>query len=230
MGFPLWLAIVGLLTVCASAQREGSISGTVYDNEGVPVADAHVSAAVMQGGEQILTVLTTDTNELGGFLFSHLNLGEYRVAAEKQEAGYVSTSPDIFTCKPPSTIVLSEQSPTVDTSVRFMPKGATITGWVKDSNTGKTIPAHLSLSPIAECGWSTTGTSGEFKFRLLVPADTPIKFGACAEGYKAWFHADSSNPTRPLALELRPGALFEIEIRLERSLEQEKPLCSAGRY
>jgi len=230
MRFPFLLAIVGLLTVCASAQREGSISGTVYDNEGIPVADAHVSAELMQGGEKILTVLTTNTNELGGFLFSHLNLGEYRVAAEKQEAGYLSTAPDILTCKPPLTIVLSEQSPIADTSVRFMPKGATITGWVKNSNTGKTIPAHLSLSSITECGWSTTGTSGQFKFRLLVPANTPIKFGACAEGYKSWFHADSSNPSQPLALELRPGALFEIEIRLEHSLEQGEPICSAGRY
>ena len=157
MRFTLLLSAVGLLTLCAAAQREGSISGTIYDHEGVPVEDAHVRVEVMQG-EKILTFLSTNTNDLGGFLFSHLKLGEYRVSAEKQEAGYLSTAPDIFVCKPPLTIVLSERSLTADTSVRFMPKGATITGWVKDSDTGRTIPAHLSLAPMAECGWSTTGT------------------------------------------------------------------------
>jgi hypothetical protein len=111
-----------------------------------------------------------------------------------------------------------------------MPKGATITGWVKDSDTGKTIPAHLSLAPMAECGWSTTGTSGQFKFRLLVPPDTPIKFGACAERFQPWLYTDPSSPSRPLALELHPGSEFEIEIRLERNRENRQTFCSAGTY
>jgi hypothetical protein len=61
--------------------------------------------------DKILTVLATNTNDRGRFLFSHLKVGEYHISAEKQEAGYRSTAPDIFTCKPPLTIVLSEESP-----------------------------------------------------------------------------------------------------------------------
>jgi len=220
MRLKLLLPAVGLLTLCAAAQREGSISGTIYDHHGVPVAGAHVSAEVMRG-DKILTGLAANTNDHGRFLFSHLKLGEYRISAEKREAGYLSTAPDIFTCKPPLTIVLSEESPTADTSVRFMPKGATISGWVKDAKTAEAISAHLSLAPISECGWSTTGTAGKYRFELLVPSDTPITFGACSEGYKPW---------TSLALDLRPGSRFEIDVLLERSGENEQTLCSASTY
>jgi hypothetical protein len=105
--------------------------------------------------------------------------------------------------------------------VRFMPKGATISGWVKDAETAKAISAHLSLAPISECGWSTTGTDGKYRFELLVPSDTPITFGACAEGYKPW---------TPLALDLRPGSKFEIDVLLERSEGNQQTVCSAGTY
>lgn len=220
MRFRLLLPAVGLLTLCAAAQREGSISGTIYDHDGVPVAGAHVSAEVMRGNK-ILTVLAANANDHGRFLLSHLKLGEYHISAEKREAGYLSTAPDIFTCKPPLTIVLSEESPTADASVRFMPKGATISGWVKDAKTAEAISAHLSLAPVSDCGWLTTGTAGKYRFELLVPSDTPITFGACSEGYKPW---------TPLALNLRPGSKFEIDVPLERNEENERTLCSAGTY
>jgi hypothetical protein len=216
----LLLPVLGLLTLRVAAQREGSIGGTIYAHDGVPVVGAHVSAAAMRG-DKILTVLATKTNEHGRFLFSHLKLGEYHISAEKREAGYLSTAPDIFTCQPPLTIVLREESPIAETSVRFMPKGATISGWVKDTKTAEAISAHLSLAPISECGWSTTGTAGYYRFELLVPSDTPITFGACSEGYKPW---------TPLALSLRPGSKFEIDVLLERGEKNEQTLCSAGTY
>ena len=220
MRFNFFLPAVGLLALFTAAQREGSIRGTIHDHDGVPVAGAHVSAEVMRG-DKILTVLATNTNDQGRFLFSHLELGEYHISAQKQEAGYLSTAPDIFTCKPPLTIVLSEESPRADTSVRFMPKGATITGWVKDAKTAQAISAHLSLAPSSKCGWSTTGTAGKYRFELQVPSDTPITFGACSEGYKPW---------TPRALSLRPGSKFAIDVLLERSEENEQTLCSAGTY
>ena len=92
---------------------------------------------------------------------------------------------------------------------------------MKDAETAEAISAHLSLTPISECGWSTTGTDGKYRFELLVPSDTPITFGACAEGYTPW---------TPLALNLRPGPKFEIDVLLERSEENEQTVCSAGTY
>lgn len=181
-------------------------------------------------GEKILTVLSTNTDNLGTFLFPHVGLGEYRISAEKQEAGYLSTRPDIFVCTPPLTVVLTRDSLIANASIRFQPKAGTITGWVKDSDTGKSIAAHLSLAPVTGCGWSTTGTAGRFKFRLQVPADTPVRLGACAEGYKTWFYADPSNPSHFIPLELRPGTEFEIDINLEHSTENLQTPCVSGKY
>lgn len=128
MRFKLLLPAVGLLTLYAAAQSEGSISGTIFDHKGVPVSGAHVSAEVMLG-DKILTGLTTNTDDVGRFQFTHLKIGEYRISAEKREAAYLSTAPDIFTCKPPLTVVLSKKSPTADIPVHFTQKGATISGW-----------------------------------------------------------------------------------------------------
>jgi hypothetical protein len=228
--FVFLFSFVVLTALLAATQvREGSIRGTVFNDEGMPVADAHVSVDVMQG-DKILTVLSTNTDDLGTFFLSHLRLGEYRLSAEKSEDGYLSTRPDIFLCKPPLSVVLKQDSPAANTSIRFLPKAGTITGWVKDSGTGRSIAAHLSLAAITACGWSTTGTDGRYKFRLQIPADTPVKLGACAEGYKLWFYADPSNPSRPAPLELRSGTKFEIEIKLEHGAENAQTPCVSGNY
>jgi hypothetical protein len=221
---------MAFLVLSAFAQSpEGSIRGTVVADDGSPVSDAHVYSEVMQGSK-ILTVLTTNTDALGVFTFSGLARGEYRVSAEKQESGYLSTRPDIFACGPPLALVITPDTPTATTLIRFGPKAGVITGWVRDSATAKSIAAQLSLAPVSGCGWSSTGTSGRFKFRLLIPADTAVNFGACAVGYKSWFYADPSNPSRPLPLQLRPGSELEIDIKLERSAENSQTPCSSGRF
>jgi hypothetical protein len=220
---------MAFFALSAPAQnQEGLIRGTVLADDGSPVADAHLCADVMQGST-ILTVLNTNTDDIGVFAFSGLALGEYRVSAEKQEAGYLSTRPDIFSCKPPLTLALTPGTPTTTTLIRFGPKAGVLTGWVRDSATSESIAAQLSLAPVSGCGWSGTGTSGKFKFRLLIPADTAINFGACAVGYKPWFYDDPSNPSHPLPLQLRPGAELKIDINLEHSLESTQTPCASGK-
>jgi hypothetical protein len=181
-------------------------------------------------GSKILTVLSTNTDDQGIFEFSRLALGTYRVSAEKTEAGYLSTRPDIFTSDSPLSVVLTLDEPVVTTIIRFSPKAARITGLVRDSATRSSIAAHLSLAPISGAGWSTTGTDGRFEFQLLLPADTPVAFGACAEGYKPWFYADASNPSHPVPLQLRPGSALKVDIQLERNWDNPESPCLSGKY
>ncbi len=224
------LSLLLVLSGSAGTQvGDGSIRGTVLADDGAPVADAHVYVEVMRGSK-ILTVLNQNTDDLGIFTFSRLAVGEYRVSAEKQEAGYLSTGPDIFTSKPALTVVLTPDTPTATTVIRFSPKAGSITGRVRDSATGRSIAAHLSLAPTDGPGWSTTGTAGRFKFRLLIPANTPVNFGACAEGYKPWFYADPSDPSRPIPLQLRPGAELKIDIKLEHNLENPQSPCPSSKF
>jgi hypothetical protein len=219
----LLLSFLSVLPMAATAQgRDGSIRGAVLADDGSPVPDAHVYAEVMRGSK-ILTVLNTKTDDVGIFEFSRLAAGRYRVYADKGEAGYLSTRPDIFTSRPVLTLVITPDKPRATTLIRFDSKGSIITGWVRDSTTGRAIAAHLSLAPISPGGgWSTTGTSGRFKFQFLIPSDTVVRFGACAEGYEPWFYADP--------LRLRPGAKLEIDIKLERSLDNAQTPCLSGHY
>jgi len=223
------LSLLSVLSVPAAAQVDGSIRGTVLAEDGSPVADAHVYADVMQGSK-ILTVLNENTDDLGIFTFSRLGLGEYRVSADKQEAGYLSTRPDIFISKPALTIVLTPDTPIADTTIQFGPKAGVVTGWVRDSDTNRSIAANLSLAPADGTGWSTTGTTGRFKFRLLIPANTPVNLGACAEGYTPWFYADPSDPSRPVPLQLRPGAELKIDIKLRHSSKNRQTRCLSGKF
>jgi len=217
------------MAIAAGAQvREGSIRGVVLTDDGHPVGDAHVYAGVMHGS-RILTVLNANTNDFGVFAFPRLAFGKCRVSAEKPESGYLSTAPDIFSSRPALTVVLTPDKTTVTKVIRFGPKAATITGWVRDSLTGDPIAAHLSLAPANGDGWSTTGTDGQDPFHLMIPANTPVNFGACAEGYEVWRYGNSSSPPRTIPLRLRPGATLKVDIKLERS-ENAKAPCFSSTY
>jgi len=219
---------VVLFAASASPQvQRGLIRGTVLTPNGDPVEDAHVYTEVMQGST-VVTVLETNTDDSGTFVFSRLALGKYRVSAAKPEGGYLSAPAGIFNPGPPLTLILTADAPTADTTIHFAPKAGVITGWVLDSSSGSAISAHLSLSDAS--AWSTTGTNEKFKFRLLIPADTPIRFGACAEGYKPWFYADSSSPAHPTPVQLAPGAELDIDIKLEPNADKIKTPCFSGNY
>jgi len=68
-------------------------------------------------GSKILTVLNTNTDDVGIFEFSRLAAGRYRVYADKGEVGYLSTRPDIFTSRPALTLVIAPDKPKVTTLI-----------------------------------------------------------------------------------------------------------------
>lgn len=217
-------------TSSVAAQHTGGISGTVVTEDGHPVTDAHVSAEVMDG-EKIVTALMAQTDEHGRFAFTRLALGKYRLSAEKQESGYLSTLPDIFNSRPEITTNLTDSSPTFNPIIRFEPKAGVISGWVRDAVTGKPIPAHLSVAPFSgRGGWSTTGTGGHFEFRLLVPSNIEVRFGACSEGHKRWDYAEPSQPSHIVPLKLKPDFEVKMEIRLDPSTDPADANCWSGTY
>ncbi len=223
-------ALLLLFSTPASAQlQQGLISGTVLAPDGNPVEDAHVSAQVMKGSA-VLTVLNADTGKDGQFTFSGLALGEYRLSAQKIEAGYLSTGTDVLGGGKPLAIALTAEMPTSTALIHLGPKAAIITGWVLDSSTGSAISAKLSLRPMDGSSWSMTGIDQKFKFRVLVPANTAIRLGACADGYSPWFYADPSMPTRPTPVQLASGVALDIVIRLEPAKDRAEMSCAAGTF
>jgi hypothetical protein len=87
-GFVFTVALSVPFILAAQTQEGlGVINGTVLDEFGQPVEHAQVYEMVLQG-EKIITVLNTHTDDIGGFRFEHLQLGEYGLYAAKLEAGY----------------------------------------------------------------------------------------------------------------------------------------------
>lgn len=217
-------------TSSVAGQRTGEISGTVVAEDGHLVTDAHVSAEIMDG-EKIVTGLIAQTDEHGRFTFTGLTFGKYRLSAEKQESEYLSTLPDIFNSRPEIIANLTDSSPIFNAVIRFESKAGVISGWVRDAATGRPIRAHLSLAPFSGLGgWSTTGTAGRFEFRLLVPSNTEVRFGACSEGYKRWIYAGPSQRSRIAPLKLKPDYEARIDIRLEPSTDAADANCWSGSY
>ena len=200
----------------------GTISGTVLTEQGVPVADAHVSARVMDG-EKALTVLGAHTDKSGKFVFNALAWGTYRISAEKQEAGYLTTAPGGFISRPLIIANLTSASPVFNTEIRFDPKAGVLSGWVVDATNGKSLRAHLSLAPVSGGRWwSTTGTAGDYEFRLQIPSNTDLLFGACAEGYKKWAF---SGPVH-----LNPDFELKLQIKLQPSNDPADAVCLFGKF
>ena len=119
-------------------------------------------------GSAVLTVLNADTGKDGQFTFSGLALGEYRLSAQKIEAGYLSTGTDVLGGGKPLAIALTAEMPTSTALIHLGPKAAIITGWVLDSSTGSAISAKLSLRPMDGSSWSMTGI--DQKFRVSGPS------------------------------------------------------------
>src|SRR5271170_4256981 len=71
---PLFLVLV---SVGAYAQQNSEISGTVTDNNGAVVPNAHMTLTATSTGVQ----LSTDTNSNGVYIFPGLNVGTYDLSA-----------------------------------------------------------------------------------------------------------------------------------------------------
>lgn len=225
----LRFAAVLLFATPAIAQiRSGLIRGTVVGPDGSPVEGAHVLAEVMKGAD-IITELAANSDERGQFVFSGLGMGEYRLSADKTEAGYLSTR-GVFNSEPEFVVILTEEAPAANAVMRLGSKAGVITGRVLDSSTGKTVMAKLCLSPMDGSSLLTIGTSEKFEFRALIPADIPVRFGAFADGYRSWFYADPSDPDSPAPVTLSSGTELHIVIKLERGNGEKQKPCAAGPF
>ena len=228
----LAVSLLLILTSVSIAQSaRGMIRGTVLADDATPVAGAHVSADVMRG-DMWITSIDAQTDDAGQFVFSGLAFGEYRLSAQKGEAGYLSTRTDILDCRQEQRVMLTDDEPSASAVIRFAPKAGTLIVRFKDAKTGALISAHLSWASYAnpEGGWGTAGHVGKDDLRVLFPSNTPIRLGACSEGYAKWVYADASKPSRPVALTLAPGTERFIEIQLQPSSDLENQVCAFSTF
>lgn len=221
--FPL-LVCVAAVGASMTAQATGVLRGKVLDEFGHPVAHALVYADRMRGATIIERLdMMSDAN--GTFQFKNLHMGEYQVWAQKLEAGYRATDNDPFNPNALVLCALTSGHTEAQIFVQFAPKAAVVTGWITDAKTGKHLSPHIKVSAAAHptLSYEHTATGARFKFRVLIPSDTPVILELWADGHKHWFYENSGDTSRARSLTLRPNQILDLDVTVAPDRESEHP-------
>jgi|SRR5215469_5824309 len=206
------------------AQGRGVLRGTVLDESGHPVPHALVYVDRMRGAS-IITRLDMMSGSNGTFQFKNLEMGAYQVWAQKLESGYRSTYNDAFNPNALVLCTLTSEHPEAQASVQFAPRAAVITGWITDVRTGEHLSPHINVAAAAHPTWvyEHSAAGARFKFRVLIPSDTPVILELWADGHKHWFYENSEDLLHASALMLHPNQVLDLNVTVEPDGESSRP-------
>ena len=218
------VVFVAAFSASLMAQTRGVLRGTVLDKSGHPVPHALVYADRM-GGTTILTRLDMMSDNNGTFQFNNLETGEYQVWAQKLESGYLDTYNDPFNPNALVRCTLTSGHPEAQVSVQFAPQAAVITGWITDARTGEHLSPHIRVAAAAHPTWGYehSAAGARFKFRVLIPSDTPVILELWADGHKHWFYESSGDVLHARALTLRPNQVLDLNVTVGPDGESTRP-------
>jgi len=221
-----WFVIIA--SVCAlAATPKGVIQGVVVDEGGSPVAAAQVTTSYDLDSKdvevQMGAVPTFETDVDGHFMVTNLNVGhQYKVYAQKEEAGYPNMAVGFFNPKDEAVIATAEtQRRALDTRVRLGPKAAILSYDVRDNSTRKPIP-NLTLY-IKRMDEGDFGGTGCVDNRCLIPSDVPVTVEFSAKGYKTWYYPGSMNKAASSPLATVPGKATQLDVFLEPTSPKRVP-------
>lgn len=109
-GFPYAAALMLLVLAWATSLRADTLTGTVKDPQGLPVAGARIEIA----GNNLAQPITLTTDQTGKFAAPDLKPGAYTVRVTKDGFQALSTTVDVHgTAELPLTLALAEQQTSV---------------------------------------------------------------------------------------------------------------------
>ncbi len=209
----LLLAAPAMYSQVSPTQPEGRIIGTVLDERGQPIDNAHVSTLVsLRPGETFATEGAKTVNN-GQFQIEHLSLGSFTVLASKDEDGYAG-----FNQAGMPTVTLTPEAPLAKVVVKLGPKEGILAPSVTDKVTGKPVCNFLLRWHVTGTNSSWAGGMGFSRWttRQSIPAEKDVFIDmVSARGYKKWVPTDPSDPSRPLQLYLQHGEVKSLSIELE---------------
>jgi Carboxypeptidase regulatory-like domain len=201
-----------LLIGSAWAQDRGIVTGTVLDEHGSPLAQAkvHIAEKAAFAGHRLVQFHESDAE--GHFHIAHVHWGTYIVIAGKEDAGYPDTKFAFYSNNTEPVVVLTEDSPTVDVTLKLGPKAGVLdVAPVTDQVTGKEIrSASITLRRADNDLFISTSTTVG---RILVPSLTGVEVTISAPGYKSWPPADTSVANARLFLQ--PEQIQRLQVSLE---------------
>jgi hypothetical protein len=225
-----------LLTICLAVhgqqskpphadENEGVIQGTLIYEDGKPVKDATVHAEPLDRAMTgIVPYATTDKN--GHFVVAHLLLGKYAVGGEKPDEGYPNMTIPFYSDFKFDTVVVSSRNPVANVRVHLGPKAGILVGTVVDSLTSAPLNPCVEFRRAKAPRNFLSGTGlVNAKYRVLVPSDTGLFMKVWYGGHKSWYYPGTTQKTQSRALNLKPGEVMTIDIRLERDPNAQQPGC-----
>ncbi len=201
-----------VLLALGSAQAQGTITGTVVDETGKPLAGAkvHIAERDRVVGHRLIQYYETDDN--GRFRIPHVPWGTYVLMAGKERAGYPDLVFNFYNDLALPTATLAEAFPSADVMVKVGPKAGVLElEPVTDAATGKEIPlASVTLRRADNPDLSISGSASQR--RIFVPSLTRIVAEIMAEGYKSW---PPSGAEADGTLFLRPEEIRKLRVALQ---------------
>jgi len=224
---PVWLALtLSLFTPLPALPQtanlslpEGTISGTVFDENGRPFKGVQVCTYMQYapaGSKESRGDCPATSDEAGQFRIDHLAMGTTTVEAIKPEDGYIAFAGT--SVKEVVTLTPNQRSATV--VLKLGPKAGMVIPSVTDKLTGKPVTdfevGWTIINSDAPNGSSSGGQSIRRGVRgAIVPPEKYLVLTIYAPGYKKWFYYDPSDPSRPAFLRLQAGEEKELLVELE---------------
>lgn len=196
-------------------ENDGVIQGTVTYEDGKPVKDATVYAHPLDRAMmRILPHATTD--ESGHFVVSHLWLGKYAVGGEKLDEGYANMTSQFYSDGKFETVVLSSPGPVANVRIQLGPKAGILVGTVVDAVTNAALNPCVEFRRAKNPSNFLSGTGlVNAKYRVLVPSNADVFMKVWYGGHKSWYYPGTTQSAQSRALNLKPGEMMTIDIRLE---------------
>jgi len=212
----VWILVLVLLASFAFAGTT-KISGTVVDNNGMPVPHITIEAIPLDvsraGG-----IDRIETDGLGRFVATVPNsrsndgtlYGQRWLFYPHQEKDYYPDFSSEFyaTAKGlAQEVQLTPEMPETTVEIKLGPKAGALTGHVTDSLTGVTLNPEFDFAWASGDPRKRMGVSMRDPYRILLPADTDIKLVVQCEGHKPW--------TYPGTINIGSGQDMTLDIKLE---------------
>jgi hypothetical protein len=204
------------LTVSTAAQDGGAITGTVVDENKVPLVKAKVNADPVDSRPTGSLVRYVETNSDGRFLIDRLPLGKYRVFAKKEDAGYPDMSWSLYSNDLFPIVAITPTSRIQELRIQLGPKGALLMGSVTNAITGAPLNAGFKLLRVGDPNkWISTSLPSDY--RVLVPPSTDVLLEVSAPGFQTWYYGGPSDPSKRPALHLESGSQMRLDIPMARA-------------
>ncbi len=198
----------------ATAERPGSILGTVVDERGSPVVQAQVSVDPIDGRVRGTPVRMVETDKDGHFIMNNLDLVSYKIFVSKESAGYPDTAFAFYSNNAFPTVNLTASMPTVTVALKVGPSAGLILGSVSNAADGAPVLATFLLRKASDPDdWISMSQKSDY--RVLVPPSVEVSVEVSAPGYKTWFYGGPSDTLNRPPIRLDSGKEMRLDIQLQ---------------